>query len=152
MQILIYFFSGVLFALGLGLAGMTQPEIILAFLAWGEGWRADMMLVMVGAVTTYLVGYWLVRDRNVTLLGSDFHLPTRSDIDSRLVTGSALFGIGWGLSGLCPGPALVTLVSGSETIMVFLLAMAVGMYLWSMVEGRAQSPQLENQTLSTKTG
>jgi len=115
---------GLLFALGLGLSGMTRPERVLAFLEFRD---PGLLLTMGGAATVTLLGFPLVLRRGRPLRGT-FVLPKRSDIDRPLVLGAALFGVGWGLVGLCPGPALTGLVGGSPQVLLFVLAMAAGMF------------------------
>ena len=136
MTIFVYFLSGILFALGLGLSGMTQPQNILSFLDLTGEWRPDLLLVMFSAVTTYLIGFRLIVRRPKPLLAHRFTVPSTQSIDSGLVAGSGLFGLGWGLVGFCPGPALVTVVSGADTVLVFLLAMATGMYFHQVLSTR----------------
>jgi uncharacterized protein len=119
--------SGALFALGLVVAGMTRPEVVIGFLDVRH-WDPTLVFVLAAAVPIYAIGYRLVIGRDRPLLGEQFHLPVARDITRPLVIGAALFGIGWGLVGLCPGPALTALGSGSETALVFVIAMVAGMY------------------------
>ena len=127
MKQLSAFFCGWLFAIGLGIAGMTQPAKIIGFLDVAGTWDASLMLVMGGAVTLGLVSFPLVLRRRAPILEEHFLLPEKSTIDSRLVSGAALFGVGWGLSGYCPGPALVSLVTGNPSLIVFVLSMLAGL-------------------------
>lgn len=125
--------SGLLFALGLGLAGMTRPTQVLAFLEFRD---PALMLTMGAAVAVTGLGFpWVLR-RTRPLLGPRFLLPTRSDLDRPLIVGAALFGIGWGLVGLCPGPALVGLVGGDPWQWLFVVAMLAGMALHRLIERR----------------
>ena len=119
---------GLVFGLGLLISGMTEPEKVLGFLDFFGAWDATLAFVMAGAVAVAAAGFALTRRRGAPLLASSFSWPTRRDIDAPLVIGSALFGIGWGLSGICPGPALVNLAGLSAPIIVFVIAMIVGMY------------------------
>ncbi len=133
--------SGVVFAIGLVVGGMTQPAKVLAFLDLGglargisstaeKGfWDPSLAFVMGGALMVTLVAFWLTPKRAKPLADEQFHLPTRSDIDLPLLLGAALFGIGWGLAGYCPGPAAASLLSGSTDVMIFVIAMAAGMWL-----------------------
>jgi len=129
IQIAIAAGAGALFALGLGLGGMTQPSKVLAFLDFGGAWDPSLAFVMLGAVGTHAVAYRLIRGRPTPLFADAFQLPARRDIDWRLIGGTALFGVGWGLGGYCPGPAVVSLAAGSLQPLVFVLMMAVGMLL-----------------------
>lgn len=126
MRALSFFLIGVLFAAGLGISGMTQPLIVLAFLDVFGNWNPALAFVMGGAVAVTFVGYRFVLGRQRPLLGAGFDLPTRSTIDAQLVAGAALFGLGWGLAGFCPGPALTALASGSLDVFVFVVAMFAG--------------------------
>jgi uncharacterized membrane protein YedE/YeeE len=119
--------AGLTFGLGLGFAGMTQPSKVIGFLDVFGAWDPSLMFVMVGALAVHVVLSRLIRRRERPLLAARFHLPTARDIDSKLVAGSALFGIGWGLGGFCPGPAIVGLGSGAASAIVFVGAMALGM-------------------------
>ena len=124
--------SGVLFGLGLTLSGMSDPAKVLGFLNVTGTWMPDLIFVMGGAVVvTFILTPWVLR-RSAPLMASTFSLPGKQLLDRRLVGGAMLFGIGWGLSGYCPGPALVSLLYGYETTLIFCLAMFAGMAL----EGR----------------
>jgi uncharacterized membrane protein YedE/YeeE len=118
---------GVLFGLGLLVSGMSNPEKILAFLDLGGAWDPSLIFVMGGAVLVGLVAFYLAKNRTQSFFGDALQIPTRRDIDKRLVIGSLLFGLGWGIAGLCPGPALVALGTGHAKPLVFVLAMLVGM-------------------------
>lgn len=120
--------AGAMFGVGLVLSGMTQPARVLAFLDPSGSWDPSLAFVMAGAVGVYAIAYrWIMRHRRDPWFDLRFHLPTRRDLDLQLVAGSALFGIGWGLAGLCPGPAIVAASSGSPSAILFLLAMLAGM-------------------------
>jgi len=127
------FVSGLVFALGLGISGMTRPVKVIGFLDFFGAWDASLGFVMLGAIAVYFVAYRWCRKMSSPLLAPDFALPKRSDLDAQLVLGAALFGVGWGLGGFCPGPALTSLASGALPIFVFVAAMAVGMYLHTWV-------------------
>jgi uncharacterized membrane protein YedE/YeeE len=127
------FGCGLVFGLGLLISGMTEPEKVLGFLDFFGAWDATLAFVMAGAVAVAGAGFALARRQNAPLFASRFSWPSRSDIDAPLVVGSALFGIGWGLSGICPGPALVNLAGLTAPIIVFVAAMVLGMFgyeLW----------------------
>lgn len=121
------FLGGAIFAVGLMLAGMTRPERVLGFLDLGGAWDPTLAFVMAGAIAIHVLGLRLVMRRAAPLYAPRFDLPTRKDLDTRLILGSGLFGIGWGLAGYCPGPALVSLGGGGETALVFVAAATVGM-------------------------
>ncbi len=127
------FLLGLLFALGLGIAGMTQPAKIIAFLDVTGDWDPSLLLVMVSATLVYFLSYRWITKRRAPLLAEKFSLPTARRLDARLLAGSALFGIGWGLSGYCPGPALVALPGLLPNTLVFVVSMLAGMLLfkWS---------------------
>jgi uncharacterized membrane protein YedE/YeeE len=123
LQLLAALACGVLFALGLGLAGMTRPDKVLGFLLLVD---PDLALVMAGAVAVTFLGFPLVLRRARPRLAPAFDLPNRTRVDRRLVLGAALFGVGWGLTGLCPGPALTVLVTLSPDLLLFAAAMFAG--------------------------
>jgi uncharacterized protein len=129
MKLTIAFFAGLVFALGLGLAGMTQPAKIIGFLDVTGAWDPTLAFVMGGAVAVGLVLFHWILKRSAPVLGERFVLPDKKDIDIRLLGGAALFGIGWGLSGYCPGPALVSLVTATPSVLVFVVSMATGIHL-----------------------
>lgn len=122
--------AGALFGAGLVISGMTQPARIAHFLDPLHGWDPSLAFVMAGAVAVYATGHaWTRRRLERPWFDMRFHLPARTDIDPQLVTGAAIFGVGWGLGGLCPGPGLVSAASGSTSAIAFVLAMAAGMRL-----------------------
>lgn len=121
--------AGALFALGLVLGGMTIPARIIGFLAVGGAWDPGLAFVMIGAIAVYAPLLRLIRRRSAPLLAERFHWPTATAIDTRLVAGSAMFGVGWGLSGYCPGPALVSLAAGGAPVAAFVAAMFAGVAL-----------------------
>ena len=126
--ILASFGCGLVFGLGLLISGMTEPDKVLGFLDIFGAWDATLAFVMAGAVAVTSIGFVLARRRNAPLLAQRFAWPSRSDVDAPLVIGSALFGVGWGLVGICPGPALVNLGGVSAPIVAFVAAMVVGMF------------------------
>ncbi len=126
MRALSFFALGALFAIGLGISGMTQPTKVIGFLDVAGHWDPALMFVMGGAVVVTFLGYRWVLRRPLPLLAGRFDIPTRSDIDASLLGGAALFGIGWGLAGFCPGPAIVALAGGSLDVLMFVAAMFVG--------------------------
>jgi uncharacterized membrane protein YedE/YeeE len=127
---------GLLFGLGLILAGMTDPSKVLGFLDLAGLWDPSLAFVMGGAILVSLGAFTLAKKRTTSFLGGAMQMPTRRDIDKRLVTGSLLFGAGWGLAGFCPGPALVSVGTGNPKAVVFVLAMLAGMALFEVLERR----------------
>ena len=119
--------AGLVFGLGLVVAGMANPAKILNFLDVAGDWDPSLLFVMGGAVTVGMVAFAIARRRTASVLGLPMQLPTARAIDARLVGGSLLFGIGWGLVGFCPGPAIVALGAGYAKAGVFIAAMLVGM-------------------------
>lgn len=141
--------SGLLFALGLGISGMTQPAKVIGFLDFAGRWDASLAFVMVGAIAVNLVVFRsLVRGRRASLSGEVFRLPTKRDIDGRLVAGAAIFGIGWGLGGYCPGPGLTSLATMGVGPLVFVLAMAGGIFLHAAIFSRSSRPLAQGVTTS----
>ena len=130
------FLWGLLFALGMGISGMMQPGKVIGFLDILGDWDPSLMMVMAAAVTVYFTLSRTVLRRNVPVFEQKFALPTRMDIDKRLVAGAALFGLGWGLGGFCPGPALATMVTGNSSVLVFVLSMSAGMFLYGAIDSR----------------
>ena len=149
--------AGLVFGVGLALAGMTDPAKVQAFLdvTGGSRWDPSLALVMVGAIAVHAALGWLIRRRAAPLFVRRFALPTRTDLDPKLIGGAALFGVGWGMGGICPGPGLVDLGSGIVPALVFVIAMAAGMTLqrFLMPEKAAgpQPPQTTPQTTPTTT-
>jgi len=129
--LVITFLIGVLFSVGFALGGVTKPETIVGFLDFFGDWDPSVLLVMGAAVPVTFLLYRLTFRRERPLLDSKFLVPTRRDIDGRLVGGAVLFGAGWGLIGFCPGPVLASLTTGISAVYVFLVAMVAGMVLFS---------------------
>jgi len=142
--ILASFICGLIFGAGLLISGMNQPEKVLGFLDIFGNWDATLAFVMAGAVAVAATGFALARRRAAPLLAAKFSWPERRDIDTPLVAGAILFGIGWGLVGICPGPALVNLAGLSLPIVVFVAAMVIGMLgyeLWQRRGVAKSAPQ-----------
>ena len=138
------FGCGLIFGFGLLISGMMQPAKVLGFLDIFGAWDATLAFVMAGAVAVAGIGFAFARRRNAPLLAPSFGWPSRSDIDTPLLAGSALFGIGWGLAGICPGPALVNLAGLSAPIVIFVVAMLLGMLgyeLWQRQRVQQITPQ-----------
>jgi uncharacterized protein len=118
--------AGALFALGLAIGGMTDPSKVIGFLDAGGAWDPQLAFVMAAAVAVYASLLRIIRQRAAPLVADRFHWPTARAIDARLVVGAAIFGVGWGLSGYCPGPALASLAGGAASALVFVGAMIGG--------------------------
>ena len=136
MKSLITFVVGFIFAIGLGISGMTQPHIVRGFLDLFGSWDYSLMGVMGGAIALHSVAFLLIKKRASPLLDTKFHLPTRKDLDLRLIAGAALFGLGWGWAGICPGPGIVASVSGDGNMLSFVGAMLVGMGVFKFLEAK----------------
>ncbi len=138
MRLLTALLSGLLFGAGLAISGMTDPARVRGFLDLLGAWDPTLAFVMGGALLVNTPLYWLTRRRAAPLFEPAFSVPTRHDLDARLIGGAALFGIGWALAGYCPGPALVSLSTGSGLVLGFCLAMFAGMMLADRI-GRSRS-------------
>ena len=136
MQRVIEFVLGLSFGLGLLVSGMTDPGKVQGFLDLAGAWDPSLAFVMGGGVMVGLVGFGLAKRKTISFSGAPFHWPEMTPIDRPLVLGSLMFGIGWGLAGFCPGPALVDMASGNDKALVFVLAMLVGMALFDRVKKR----------------
>lgn len=134
MSSFVAFIVGVLFALGLGLSGMTQVQVVKGFLDIAGEWNPALLGVMVGAISVHGIVYFLIRKKASPLLGERFYIPTQKDIDTKLLLGSAIFGLGWGWAGICPGPGLVSLTSLDTRFAVFVLSLFAGMGLYKLFE------------------
>lgn len=141
MQTLSAFAAGLVFGIGLILAGMTDPGKVIGFLDLAGAWDPSLAFVMGGAILVGLFAFGVAKRRATTLLGGALHLPAAKHIDRHLVIGSLLFGTGWGLAGFCPGPALVSLGSGQEKAAVFVVAMLAGMLIYSAADRLAHQPR-----------
>ncbi|MFT5259941.1 MAG: putative membrane protein YedE/YeeE [Saprospiraceae bacterium] len=130
------YFAGCLFSTGLIISGMVNPDKILSFLDVAGDWDPSLAWVMVGAIITTSIGYRLAFKRTKPTFSSEFSLPTKIAIDPKLVVGAVLFGLGWGISGLCPGPALTVLGFAPFKIMAFLVPMAIAMVITHKVQAK----------------
>ncbi len=128
--------SGALFGVGLAVSSMTDRTVVLGFLDIAGAWNPTLAFVMIGAVLVTAIAFRLVLKRRVPALGGDFRLPQREDVDARLLAGAAIFGIGWGLAGFCPGPALVGVAAGLTDAWIFLPAMLAGSWIAGRVAAR----------------
>lgn len=136
MFILSSLLAGLIFGMGLVLSGMANPAKVLGFLDLVGAWDPSLILVMGGAISVAFFAFVLARRRTVSLIGADMKLPTARHIDRRLVVGSILFGVGWGVAGFCPGPALVAMGMGQPKALVFVTAMLVGMLVFEILEAQ----------------
>jgi uncharacterized membrane protein YedE/YeeE len=134
MKIVISFIVGLLFALGLGISGMTNTIIVKGFLDIFGTWNLNLMGVMIGAILIHTIVYHLIKNKPSPLLDTKFHLPTTKVIDKKLILGALIFGLGWGWAGICPGPGIVSLASGKTEVLIFVGSMVAGMYLFKFVE------------------
>jgi uncharacterized protein len=132
-RMIVALFAGALFGLGLAVSGMTNPAKIIGFLDVAGEWDPTLAFVMGGALLVTIPAFRLILGRPRPILADGFALPTKSALDGRLLGGAALFGVGWGLSGFCPGPAVAALVTGLAPVFAFVAAMMVGMVLYAWV-------------------
>lgn len=133
MQIVTAFVTGLLFGLGLILSGMTDPTKVTGFLDIAGTWNPSLIFVMGGAILVAMAAFRIAGTRTHALLGGAMHLPTARQIDKRLILGGVIFGIGWGLAGYCPGPALASLATGGSKPLIFVLAMLAGMATYEIL-------------------
>jgi len=130
------FLAGLIFGLGLLVSGMANPHKVLSFLDLAGAWDPSLALVMAGAIAVGLIAFGFIKGRSQSLLGEPLRLPGKTTLDRRLVIGSLGFGVGWGLAGFCPGPALVAVGAGEIKAMVFVAAMLAGMGFFELLEKR----------------
>ncbi|MEO7010699.1 MAG: YeeE/YedE family protein [Caldimonas sp.] len=143
MAIFTSLLAGLVFGLGLVISGMANPAKVVGFLDLADAWDPSLAFVMAGAIAVGLIAFAVARKRTLSLLGTEMKLPTARRIDMRLVGGSLMFGVGWGVAGFCPGPGLVALGMGESKAVVFVLAMLLGMGVFELFERRQQTPTLE---------
>jgi len=135
------FLAGLVFGVGLILSGMTDPGKVIGFLDLAGAWDPSLAFVMGGAVLVGLFAFGFAKKRARSFFGGAIHVPHNRDIDNRLVGGSLVFGIGWGLAGFCPGPALVSFAAGEEKAAIFVAAMLIGMLLYTGAERFIHEPR-----------
>jgi uncharacterized membrane protein YedE/YeeE len=126
--------SGLLFGVGLIYAGMSNPAKVLAFLDIAGHWDPSLAFVMAGALIVSVVGFYLAKKRRETFLNTPIDLPSASVIDKRLVIGSIIFGVGWGIAGICPGPALVLVGAGNDKGFVFFISIIIGFAIFELID------------------
>ena len=134
MNILISFILGTLFSIGLSVSGMVNPDKVLGYLDFFGKWDPSLVFVMGGGVTLNIVLFHFILKRWTPLLDPDFSVPTNKTVDKKLILGSALFGIGWGIGGVCPGPGLANLFLLDSGVIAFLISMIIGMLLFKFLE------------------
>jgi uncharacterized membrane protein YedE/YeeE len=133
MLVIFAFLCGLIFGVGLLISGMANPDKVLGFLDLSRPWDPSLAFVMIGAIAVGIVGFALVKGKKRAFCGVPIMLPANNAIDRTLVVGAILFGLGWGLAGICPGPALVLLGAGVGKGLLFIVAMLVGMWLVNRV-------------------
>lgn len=136
MQIIMALLAGLVFGLGLILSGMTNPAKVIGFLDLAGNWDPSLGFVMAGAIAVSVLPFRMAGKRAIAILGGPIRLPTSTGIDRRLVLGSLTFGMGWGLAGYCPGPALTSLLSGGMKPLIFVTAMLAGMLIFELLQWR----------------
>lgn len=141
MKGLVALVAGLLFGAGLALGGMTNPAKVLNFLDFAGAWDPSLACVMGGALAVSAVASAWARRRGASWLGGPLTLPPSTGVDGRLLGGALLFGLGWGLVGLCPGPALAALVTGAREVLLFVAAMLAGILLYTRLPTRSAAPQ-----------
>ena len=138
MRSLVTVFTGLIFGIGLIMSGMTNPAKVQNFLDLFGTWDPSLALVMGGAILITMPGFWLVQKRQTPLFEDAFLIPQKTNLDFYLLTGSAIFGIGWGLGGFCPGPVVVSILNGSAGTILFVITMLIGMVLAKLLILRLQ--------------
>jgi len=138
MRNLVTVFTGLIFGIGLIMSGMTNPAKVQNFLDLFGTWDPSLALVMGGAILITMPGFWLVQKRQTPFFEDSFLIPQKTNLDFYLLTGSAMFGIGWGLGGFCPGPVIVSISNGSTGTILFVITMLIGMVLAKLLILRLQ--------------
>lgn len=138
------FIVGLIFGVGLIFAGMTDPSKVIGFLDIAGQWDPSLAFVMGGAILVGLVAFRFAKKRTASFIGGAMHLPSKSDINRRLVIGSLLFGAGWGMAGFCPGPAITSIGTGNPKAVIFVIAMIAGMALYELADRLWHQPRSAN--------
>lgn len=134
MALISSFIAGLLFGVGLILSGMTDPAKVIGFLDITGKWDPSLVFVMLGAISVSYFAFRIARKQSTTIIGQPIAIPTKREIDSRLIAGSIVFGIGWGLAGYCPGPGLASLATGNEEPILFVATMLFGMAIYEVLQ------------------
>ena len=142
MRNLVTVFTGLIFGIGLIMSGMTNPAKVQNFLDLFGSWDPSLALVMGGAILITMPGFWLVQKRQTPFFEDSFLIPQKTNLDFYLLTGSAIFGIGWGLGGFCPGPVVVSISNGSTGTILFVITMLIGMVLAKLLILRLQKSNI----------
>jgi uncharacterized membrane protein YedE/YeeE len=135
---LVSFVVGFVFAIGLGVSGMTQPQKIIGFFDLSGNWDPSLIFVMLGAISVHFFIYKFIKNKKAPLLSLNWHVPTKKEITPALVFGGLLFGVGWGLAGYCPGPALASIGSFNQTPIIFIVSMIAGMFLFRILDAKVK--------------
>lgn len=143
------FIVGLIFGVGLILAGMTDPSKVIGFLDIAGSWDPSLAFVMGGAILVGVVAFRFAHKRTANFFGGAMRLPNRRDIDMRLIVGSTVFGIGWGMAGFCPGPALTSLGTGNAKAAIFVAAMIAGMAIFEFADRVWHAPRRERKQQSS---
>ena len=134
MRLFSSFIAGLLFGVGLILSGMTDPAKVIGFLDIGGEWNPSLAFVMVGAISVSYFAFRAAQKQSTTIIGQPVIFPMKKEIDLSLIAGSITFGIGWGLAGYCPGPALASIATGHEKPIIFFVAMLIGMGIYEVLQ------------------
>ncbi|MDG1169268.1 MAG: YeeE/YedE family protein [Sulfitobacter sp.] len=134
MRLILSYIIGLIFGIGISISGMANPAKVLNFFDIAGSWDPSLAFVMGGALIVTFIGYRVVLKRPAPMMDSGFHLPTRKDLDLRLIGGSALFGVGWGIAGFCPGGALPALGTGRSEVLIFVGALVVGILAGKLLQ------------------
>jgi uncharacterized membrane protein YedE/YeeE len=137
---IVAFGSGLVFAIGLVVSGMTRPSKVIGFLDFAGNWDPSLAFVMVGAIAVNVIAVLWTRSASSPVFAQSFQVTTRRDIDTALIAGAAVFGIGWGLAGYCPGPALTSVASLAPSTLVFFVSMLAGMLLFAVLQRARGGP------------
>ena len=128
------FVVGLLFALGLGLSGMTSPSKVVGFLDVFGNWDPSLMFVMLGAIGVHALSYLFITKRSLPVFSSQWHLPSSKELTPALIIGAIMFGMGWALAGFCPGPAIASIASLNSRVLIFIISMLMGMFLFKLLD------------------
>lgn len=131
---IVSFFVGLIFAIGLGISGMTKPQKVVGFLDVLGNFDPSLIFVMIGAIATHFITYKLIRKKATPLFHNEWLVPNKKEITPSLIAGSFIFGIGWAIGGFCPGPSIVSLTSLQSGPIVFFISMIVGMFFFKFVD------------------